>query len=166
MKLKTKKFTKEVNRIFAEYFDFDDVDFIFDTTWYRYGDEVHFCPFLDEPNDMKYKRFLFEEFQMKVENMFFFSFMHELGHIVTLDDFREDEPKAYKKSRKGEKKIIKKLNKGEPVGEYDYFRLPHEYIATEWAVNTIKDNPEKVVKACTELNNALVTFLQKNQKKI
>ena len=162
MKIKTKKFTKEISRIFSEYLGFDNVEFICDTIWYRYGDEVHYCPFLDEANDMEYKHFLFEEFNMKVENMFFFSFMHELGHIVTLDEFRANEPKKYKKSRKHEKKIEKRGQ----IEKYEYFKLPHEYMATKWAVDTIKNNPETIVKMATELNNALNEFRLRNQKRI
>ena len=47
--------------------------------------------------------------------------------------------------------------------EFEYFNLPDEIMATQWAVNYIKNNPERVKIMWHNIQKALKKFYKKNK---
>lgn len=95
---------------------------------------------------------LFKEFAkangLKVDcGIFLLSFFHELGHNETIDYI----------DQKTEKRCSK-IKKGLTTSEKDciiYFNLEDEKIATDWAINYINNNTEKIKKLAENLQEAL-----------
>ena len=50
--------------------------------------------------------------------------------------------------------------------EWQYFNLPDEIMATQWAVNYAKKHPRIVNKIWKQMQNALVEFYKANLDKI
>ena len=96
---------------------------------------------LDESADsfLKFTHSLFPNINA---NIFLWSFLHELGHHETEDDFEDEEWKKYRKD------IIKCKT------DEEYYNLPIEYAATYWAgeyltnhMNEIRDLWSKLIPA-------------------
>lgn len=82
---------------------------------------------------------------------FLWSFLHEVGHIETIDilddnelDFSEDQ----------------KAN--ENITDEDYYELPDEFAATEWAANYMRKNTEKVAKFWNEVQSVIMNIYKIN----
>lgn len=48
---------------------------------------------------------------------------------------------------------------------YQYYNLPEELMATQWAANYIKENPRKVGKLISDCHDAIYEFYKKNLDK-
>jgi len=89
---------------------------------------------------------------------FLLSFFHELGHFETLDEINE---RTYKASQRKKAKLETK----EVYTEKDYmtyYHLPEEIIATQWAVDFINENPNKVAKFWNGLQPLILKFYEVN----
>ena len=84
--------------------------------------------------------------------------MHEIGHIKTYDMWSEDEREYFNYL----------ANEYIPEIEDDaeryrtYHNTPIEYMATKWAGDTMRANPEKIAKRWRKLQNALMAFYRAN----
>ena len=67
-------------------------------------------------------------------DIFLWSFLHELGHHETLDDFDDEVHKIYHHI----------LNSDEELSDEYYYNLPIEKAATVWAGEFMKENFEEV----------------------
>lgn len=82
---------------------------------------------------------------------FLWSFLHEVGHIETLDLLDDDEI-IYSELQK----------KNENITDEVYYELPDEFAATDWAANYMRNNTEKVAKFWSEVQSAIMNIYQIN----
>lgn len=108
--------------------------------------------------------FILDRFGYKVENTFIFSLLHEIGHHKANDEiiddileFCEQEKDRINEAMKTAKDYdeIKKL-------EYQYFALPDEIMATQWAVNFARNNALECDVMWENIKTALFKFYEKN----
>lgn len=98
-------------------------------------------------------------------DIFLWSFLHELGHHQTIEDFSIKELKKYYKTKA---KLSKRLSKAKTDLQKlelkkQYFVLPDEYAATAWAVNFVNANLNKVQALWTKLQPEILEFYKKNE---
>ena len=82
---------------------------------------------------------------------FLWSFLHEVGHIKTIDTLDDDEL-YFSKTQK----------KNENITNEVYYELPDEFAATEWAANYMRENTEKVAKFWNEVQSVIMNIYQIN----
>ena len=100
-------------------------------------------------------------------DVFLASFLHELGHHKTLDLVEEDEEK-YSNDCKREIEIkAEYLNSESDAEELEklhtlYFNLPNEIIATNWAIEYIRENIEKIKELWGKVQDAVMEVYELN----
>lgn len=95
---------------------------------------------------------------------FLISLLHEVGHHFTLDSISQscyDYCAEQKERINAEMLSADTLEKAKAL-EYQYFNLPVEYLATEWAVRYCKENAETAYKIEEEILKALNNFYKEN----
>lgn len=121
-----------------------------------------------ELEDKWFNEFIEERFDYKVKNSFVISLLHEVGHhkaneeiCDAIAEFCEAEKERIEEAMKNAEteEECKKL-------EWQYFNLPDEIMATQWAVNYAKKHPRIVNKIWRQMQNALVEFYKANLDKI
>lgn len=90
---------------------------------------------------------------------FLISFLHELGHHYTLDELSEDEANE---SWDAKYRISNEYEDGRVDLQEEYFNLPDEAAATNWAIEYIRNNREKIDEFWSKLLNAIVQFYEAN----
>lgn len=81
---------------------------------------------------------------------FLLPFFHELGHHETMF-LLEDEEEEYTNS-------VKKTLGSSKKDYFTYFNLPDEVMATDWAINYINNNKDKLQKLAIELQTLLSEY--------
>ena len=115
---------------------------------------VVWTPIVASQNDIDFQNF-FESLGCNVKcDVFLYSILHEIGHSQTLDDV-DDEDYAYSLDRKAQ-----------PISNYEYFKLPDEIAATQWAVDFLNNNTEKVRLFWEEFVPKMMNFYKKNNIEI
>ncbi len=102
---------------------------------------------------------------------FLASFFHELGHLCT-DHLVEDEDALYCRDISTE--IGKELSEGKETLTFEerrelnreYFDLPDEKMATEWAIEFMRNNTEVVSKLWEKLHYAIENFYLNNKVEV
>lgn len=90
---------------------------------------------------------------------FILSFFHELGHFETIWEIDDD---VYEESQR--RKLNLESRSVYTDADYvEYYHLPEEIVATEWAVNYINNNPNKIAEFWGGLQPLLLTFYTVNQ---
>ena len=82
---------------------------------------------------------------------FLWSFLHEVGHIETINTLDDDEL-YFSKTQK----------KNENITNEVYYELPDEFAATEWAANYMRENTEKVAKFWNEVQSVIMDIYKIN----
>lgn len=114
--------------------------------------------------DEIFNAFVFDRFGYKVENTFIFSLLHEVGHHLANDEIKG----AICEFCNNEKdRIEKAMQTAETENEikeieYQYFNLPDEIMATQWAVNYARQNPLEVGVMWACIKQELEKFYTKN----
>lgn len=81
-------------------------------------------------------------------NPFLWSFLHELGHHETEDDFEDEEWSEYTEAVHGP----------EPIDDFTYYNLPIERAATKWAGNFMIEHENEVRELWYKLVPAIYAF--------
>ena len=104
-----------------------------------------------------WKRYLQKKFKVEPFSMVVFSFLHEIGHYYTMDNFTDREIKQYLKFSKNlsEKDVTESTL-------IQYFDYPFERAATRWAVKYYKKNEKYLKKNFRPLAKAYKEFYKKN----
>lgn len=114
--------------------------------------------------DELFDEFIFERFGYEVKNIFMISLLHEVGHHLANNEidgmiynFCMDEKDRIEKAIPNLDSYdeIKKL-------EYQYFALPDEIMATQWAVNFARNNALECDVMWENIKTALFKFYKKN----
>ena len=102
-------------------------------------------------------------------DVFLISFLHELGHHETMDDLTNEDERF---SRDTKVTINQALNSKEcdPVVEEAvhslYFNLPDESAATVWAIQYIRNNPEKIAALWKRVQAAIMLIYELNEVEV
>ena len=114
--------------------------------------------------DNMFNNFIEDRFGYEVTNSFIMSLLHEIGHHMTDEDINDN---IYEFCFNEKKRIDEEMQSAETMEdaerlEYQYFNLPDEIMATQWAVNFAKKHPKKVRKMWKLLEPAFWEFYEVN----
>lgn len=118
---------------------------------------IGFAFAVDERSEEIYEKFIEKHFPdfPYVCDRFLTSFFHELGHEETEDEFDDYEAILAEKD-----KIF------EIEDDYErhmtYFEMPFEFRASEWGLNYIMANPDKIAEFARMVNKLLQWFFKVN----
>ena len=113
--------------------------------------------------DKWFVEFIKERFDYDVRYPFIISLLHEVGHHKANEEIAGDiydfctmeKERISAEMETADEKRSKQL-------EWQYFNLPDEIMATQWAVNFAKAHPKKVKKMWKTAQQALLEFYEKN----
>lgn len=116
--------------------------------YYSYGDsQIGYALAVTEFADTCYQNYVRELCPQLKCDTFLLSFLHELGHHHTIDDF-DDNAYAVQEVKKiwiNRKLASPTLTEERKIELYnEYFELDIEKVATVWAINFIASNEDKV----------------------
>jgi len=113
--------------------------------------------------DKWFIEFIKERFDYDVRFPFVMSLLHEVGHHKANDDV---DGEVYDFCIAEKERIEREMETADDdrskVLEWQYFNLPDEIMATAWAVAYAKAHPKKVKKMWKNMQEALLTFYEKN----
>jgi len=136
------------------------------TNEYSYNfekEEVTFKVIEGSVEDLWFIEFIKERFNYDVKYPFIISLLHEVGHKNTFDELGEI---AYdfclnEKKRISEEMLTADYNQSKKL-EWEYFSLPDEILATNWAIEYAKTHEKEIQIMWLESLQALEKFFQKN----
>jgi hypothetical protein len=102
--------------------------------------------------------------ELKSIDTFLISLLHEVGHAETWD-FLDEMDIAYADDVKAsiEDELADGVTEARKKALYfEYFSLPDEYAATEWAIEYLKKHTAQMDLAWTQMSNAIVEFFKTN----
>jgi hypothetical protein len=119
---------------------------------------------IEDNSDEYFSHFVKQRFNFETDYTFILSLLHEVGHYKANDEIYGD---IYNFCISEKERIEKEIEKAQKTSDviklsYEYFNLPDEIMATQWAVNYMKKHPKKVKKLWKNINNAIQKFYQKN----
>lgn len=134
--------------------------------WYLDGNRIEYTLLENRMEDKMFLKFVKERFGFKPINNFMLSLFHELGHNATYEDFMESDVmydfcQAEKNRIENEMQFVKSEKDAKRL-EYQYFNLPDEIIATQWAVDYMQNNKEEVKAMWKRIEKEIVRFYEKN----
>lgn len=97
---------------------------------------------IQQDSFLKFAESLFPEIRADI---FLWSFLHEVGHHETLDDFEDIYHQAYHQL----------INSGIELSDEYYYNLPIEKAATEWAGEFMKNNVSEVQRLWNNIQPVL-----------
>ena len=142
--METKPITDILNKFLApfECVAYLGTDFCYMTT----TNSIEYTFVIGEEDDSEFQKYCNSLFPEIKADTFLWSFLHELGHHETEDDFEEEEWYEY------QRRISSGINNDE------YFRLPIENAATTWAGEYILTHKAEIAEFWNELSSAIKTF--------
>ena len=113
--------------------------------------------------DIWFLEFIEERFGYKPKYPFVMSLLHEVGHHEANDEIEGalldfclmEKQRIAEEMETADDEESKKL-------EWQYFNLPDEIMATAWAVNFSKNNPDMVEQMWTKMRKAFYKFYTAN----
>ena len=118
----------------------------------------------NEIEDIWFEEFVKERFGYETNYPFILSLMHEVGHHQTIDEINGN---FYLFCLQEKDRIENEMENTENEAEakkleWQYFNLPDEIMATQWAVNYMRNNPKEIKKMWKKIQKALQNFYIKN----
>jgi len=130
---------------------------------YYYEDEKVTFKLTQEVEDEWFNEFVRERFGYACEYSFVLSLLHEIGHHKANDeiegailDFCTAEKERIEDEMQGANAERSK------VLEWQYFNLPDEIMATQWAVDYAKSHPRKVKRMWERMKASIMEFYMAN----
>lgn len=114
--------------------------------------------------DICFNEFIKDRFDYKCSFPFVLYLLHEVGHHKTNDSIDDViyEFCINEKSRIEDTLAIAETEELAKKLHYQYFNLPDEIMATQWAVNYAKTHPQKIEKMATDCKKILMDFYKEN----
>jgi hypothetical protein len=114
--------------------------------------------------DAIFNQFVFERFGYEVKNTFVFSLLHEVGHHKANDNIIDDILDFCLQEKERIEEAIQTIDNYDEIKklEYQYFTLPDEIMATQWAVNFARNNALECDVMWENIKTALLKFYEKN----
>lgn len=133
---------------------------------YAYYDDdcsIEYCLVDGTTEDKLFTEFIEDRFDYKVKNIWMISILHEIGHHYTMPDI-SDEIFDFCNSEKD--RIAAALATATAAEskklEFQYFNLPDEIMATQWAVHYAKTHPHSIKKIWDNIAKAMNKFYFEN----
>ena len=101
-------------------------------------------------SDDSFSAFAKKEFPNIEADTFLWSFLHELGHRETEDEFEDEEWQEY----------MKTINSWHGTDD-EYYHLPIEYAATAWAADFMQTHTEEVETFWNQVQSLILDFYEK-----
>ena len=131
-----------------------------DTFCYCLGSSTINYTLIEEPEEKYFLNHVFSLApDLKGYNGFLISFLHELGHHYTLDELSEEE---VNESLDTKRRINNEYTDGRIDLQEEYFNLPDEAVATNWAIEYIRNNRKKIDEFWSKLLNVIIQFYESN----
>ena len=113
--------------------------------------------------DKWYNEFLLERFRYTPTNDFIMSLLHEIGHAKANENIVEDilEFCLNEKARIGIEMMVAEDEETGRALSFQYFQLPDEIMATQWAVNYAETHENEI----EEMWNAIAPYYEKYLEK-
>lgn len=113
--------------------------------------------------DLWFAEFIKERFDYEVRYPFVISLLHEVGHHKANNEI---EGTIYDFCMAEKARISVEMEEADAdrskVLEWEYFCLPDEIMATQWAVNWAKTHPKQIEIMWSKMQSALMEFYKKN----
>lgn len=133
-----------------------------DFSYWYVEEEVHY-KLTQTIEDEWFMEFIKETFGYVPTNSFIMSLLHEVGHHNTYDEL-EDEDINFSEDEK--ERISEEMQTADAERtkalEWEYFNLPDEIVATEWAVDYAVNHTEEIKQMWEEILTALQEFYERN----
>lgn len=112
--------------------------------------------------------FIKDTFDYDVKNYFTITLLHEIGHAKTFDDLTKEEDDYCNEEKEkifaiANDETIEVTKEEEKAYQYRYWNLPDEYLATKWAVDFAKQNPDYIDNLINELMKLFQNYYEKNE---
>ena len=116
---------------------------------------VYFTPFTCSVDDF-HRQWIsdFFDFTVTERNYFLFSLLHEIGHHYTMESLTDEDLEYEILCRQA----LKFSDESDNRKNEAYFSLPSEIIATQWAIDFMKDYPRWCKKMTKRIYKALDKF--------
>lgn len=113
--------------------------------------------------DKWYNEFLLERFRYTPTNDFIMSLLHEIGHAKANENIVDDiyEFCINEKARIGVEMMVAEDEETGRALSFQYFQLPDEIMATQWAVNYAETHENEI----KEMWNAIAPYYEKYLEK-
>lgn len=153
----------EIINDFVAQFDCD-AEFGNEFLYWHDDSTIQYALIIGVTSDVVWTEYVKATFDYDIENIFVFSLLHEIGHHYTMDLFSKEQLNTeFRKAGKIEENLRESNSILIDKGYYlQYFDLPMEKIATEWAVKYAKKNRKKLEKFWDTLQQALNDFYMAN----
>lgn len=114
--------------------------------------------------DELFNDFVFDRFGYKVKNTFIFSLLHEVGHHLANDEIEGAISTFCTQEKERIEKAMQTADAYDEIKEieYQYFNLPDEIMATQWAVNYAKTHELEIEVMWACIKQVLEKFYKKN----
>ena len=126
---------------------------------YWYSDSlINFALVVSKSNDIDFRDFC-KELQPQLHcDIFLLSFMHELGHHETVDEWEDEEYL----DMKIQKEKINKMKVSQKEKNFMYFNIPDEKRATEWGLKYIMAHQTEIMQLWNEIQQAILLVYKLN----
>jgi len=136
--------------------------------YWKGEDLINYSLLVGLASDGLWREYVLKNFNYKIENIFMFSLLHEIGHHLTMDNFSK---KMRNAEAKKVEKIEEKLNESDSEivfrnSNLEYFDLPMERVATKWAVNFSKKHRRFLKRFWKSFQKDLYAFYALNGIKL
>lgn len=122
-----------------------DVNLGVDFCYYKDTHIINYSLFLRETCDREFRRFFYEYGCKHSVSVFTISFLHEVGHAMTLAVFTDEECNNLIDLVESAQEAIHLNPNVEEYFNLDwYWHMPHEFAANIWAINFINNHFDKV----------------------
>ena len=118
-----------------------------DFAYYIASNRITYALAVSDKHEKTFMNFVHDLFPDIKADVFLWGFLHELGHHETEDDFEDDDWKFYYS------KLRQKFD-----NDYDYYNLPIERAATEWAGRYMINHTKEIKSLWNKLVPAIKNF--------
>ena len=143
----------ELNKVLNDFLEpFDCSAYFNDDFCYWYvGSKINYTLVVTDNQADSFLAFAESLFPSIHADIFLWSFLHELGHHETLDDFDEETHLLYRT-----------IVNNENLSDEEYYNLPLEKAATEWAGNYMLSHISEISKLWNKIAPLIQQFYKEN----
>lgn len=117
-----------------------------DFAYYSGSNTISYALLIADTHEKSFMNFTRDFFPAINADPFLWSFLHELGHHETEDEFEEEDFEDYMR-----------INQNE-ISSEEYYTLPIEFAATQWAAEFMTDHTKEVETLWNKLKPEIKDF--------
>ena len=145
------KYIHEINNILNDFLEPFECTAVFDKdfAYYSKSNTITYSLLVLDSSEKTFSNFVKGLFPEITADVFLWSFLHELGHNMTEDDFDDKEWARYR------------IDAASCSNDYEYYNLPIEKAATAWAGEYMLNHTEEVAILWNKLSSVIADFYEK-----